>query len=164
MGQQAINRPDINQDSRRFAFQSENDYAIAKGVSKGFGSSTWFDSARVLVGMIPNIYDGDSLTHPDLLEIAEIGGTAPTRIRVGFASTGTTAAAMAHASQLIAYHTERDSGYDQVPVIKGELASEAEAREVLSLPRSIPKMDCQMPIPKLKFTVFMQAAQLFTWA
>ncbi|QLI96560.1 HNH endonuclease [Providencia rettgeri] len=134
MGQQAINPPDINQDSRRFAFQSENDYAIAKGVSKGFGSSTWFDSARVLVGMIPNIYDGDSLTHPDLLEIAEIGGTAPTRIRVGFASTGTTAAAMASASQLIAYHTERDSGYDQVPVIKGELASEAEAREVLSLP------------------------------
>ncbi|MEX6246399.1 hypothetical protein AB6G14_05245 [Providencia hangzhouensis] len=46
MGQQAINPPDINQDSRRFAFQSENDYAIAKGVSKGFGSSTWFDSAR----------------------------------------------------------------------------------------------------------------------
>ncbi len=84
--------------------------------------------------MIPNIYDGDSLTHPDLLEIAETGGTAPTRIRVGFASTGTTAAAMASASQLIAYHTERDSGFDQVPVIKGELASEAEAREVLSLP------------------------------
>ncbi|THB25711.1 hypothetical protein [Providencia sp. MGF014] len=134
MGQQAINPPDINQDSRRFAFQSENDYAIAKGVSKGLGSSTWFDSARVLVGMIPNIYDGDSLTHPDLLEIAEIGGTAPTRLRVGFASTGTTAAAVASASQLIAYHTERDSGFDQVPVIKGELASEAEAREVLSLP------------------------------
>ncbi len=84
--------------------------------------------------MIPNIYDGDSLTHPDLLEIAEIGGTAPTRLRVGFASTGTTAAAVASASQLIAYHTERDSGFDQVPVIKGELASEAEAREVLSLP------------------------------
>ncbi|MEX6184217.1 hypothetical protein AB6G20_11970 [Providencia hangzhouensis] len=63
-----------------------------------------------------------------------MGGSAPTRMRVGFASTGTTAAAMASASQLIAYHTERDSGYDQVPVIKGELASEAEAREVLSLP------------------------------
>ena len=134
MGQQAINPPDINQDSSRFAFQSENDYAIAKGVSKGLGSSTWFDSARVLVGMIPNIYDGDSLTHPDLLEIAEIGGTAPTRMRVGFASTGTTSAAMASASQLIAYHTERDSGFDQVPVIKGELASDAEARGVLSLP------------------------------
>lgn len=123
-----------NSASGRPVWQSENDYTIAKGVSKGFGSSTWFDSARVLVGMIPNIYDGDSLTHPDLLEIAEIGGTAPTRMRVGFASTGTTAAAMASASQLIAYHTERDSGYDQVPVIKGELASEAEAREVLSLP------------------------------
>ncbi|WP_272582008.1 MULTISPECIES: hypothetical protein [unclassified Providencia] len=120
--------------SGRPVWQSENDYTIAKGVSKGLGTSTWFDSARVLIGMIPNIYDGDSLTHPDLLEIAEIGGTAPTRIRVGFASAGTTATAMASASQLIAYHTERDSGFDQVPVIKGELASDAEAREVLSLP------------------------------
>nr|WP_282551008.1 hypothetical protein [Providencia rettgeri] len=91
-------------------------------------------SANILFAMVANYYEGDSLTQPDLLEIAEMGGSAPTRMRVGFASTGTTAAAMASASQLIAYHTERDSGYDQVPVIKGELASEAEAREVLSLP------------------------------
>ncbi|MEZ2895455.1 hypothetical protein [Providencia rettgeri] len=91
-------------------------------------------AGNVLFAMIANYYEGDSITQPDLLEIAEIGGTAPTRMRVGFASTGTTAAAMASASQLIAYHTERDSGFDQVPVIKGELASEAEAREVLSLP------------------------------
>ncbi|MBO1929354.1 hypothetical protein J4731_15510 [Providencia rettgeri] len=34
MGQQAINPPDINQDSRRFAFQSENDYAQPKGHRK----------------------------------------------------------------------------------------------------------------------------------
>ncbi|MEY0457875.1 hypothetical protein AB7339_22530, partial [Providencia rettgeri] len=91
-------------------------------------------SANILFAMVANYYEGDSLTQPDLLEIAEMGGSAPTRMRVGFASTGTTAAAMASASQLIAYHTERDSGFDQVPVIKGELASEAEAREVLSLP------------------------------
>nr|ELR5041852.1 hypothetical protein [Providencia stuartii]ELR5082306.1 hypothetical protein [Providencia stuartii] len=136
IGQQGINSPDINQDSRRFAFQSENDYAIAKGVSKGFSTSGWFDSARVLFAMAPNFYEGDSITQPDLLEIAEIGGTAPTRLRVGFASSvsAEAAIAMASASQLIALHTERDSGLDQVPVIKGELASEAEAREVLSLP------------------------------
>ncbi|MGG4608519.1 S-type pyocin domain-containing protein [Providencia sp. Me31A] len=91
-------------------------------------------SANILFAMVANYYEGDSLTQPDLLEIAVMGGSAPTRMRVGFASTGTTAAAMASASQLIAYHTERDSGFDQVPVIKGELASEAEAREVLSLP------------------------------
>ncbi|MEX6315799.1 HNH endonuclease [Providencia manganoxydans] len=136
IGQQGINPPDINQDSRRFAFQSENDYAIAKGVSKGFSTSGWFDSARVLFAMAPNFYEGDSITQPDLLEIAEIGGTAPTRLRVGFASSvsAEAAIAMVSASQLIALHTERESGLDQVPVIKGQLASEAEAREVLSLP------------------------------
>ncbi|MEY0303411.1 hypothetical protein AB7W11_15980 [Providencia manganoxydans] len=136
IGQQGINPPDINQDSRRFAFQSENDYAIAKGVSKGFSTSGWFDSARVLFAMAPNFYEGDSLTQPDLLEIAKIGGTAPTRLRVGFASSvsAEAAIAMASASQLIALHTERDSGLDQVPVIKGQLASHAETHEILSLP------------------------------
>lgn len=136
IGQQGINPPDINQDSRRFAFQSENDYAIAKGVSKGFSTSGWFDSARVLFAMAPNFYEGDSITQPDLLEIAEIGGTAPTRLRVGFASSvsAEAAIAMVSASQLIALHTERDSGLDQVPVIKGQLASHAETHEILSLP------------------------------
>ncbi|MGM0938262.1 MAG: S-type pyocin domain-containing protein [Pseudomonadota bacterium] len=136
IGQRGINPPDSNQDSRRFAFQSENDYAIAKGISKGFSTSGWFDSARVLFAMAPNFYEGDSLTQPDLLEIAEIGGTAPTRLRVGFASSvsAEVAIAMASAPQLIALHTERDSGLDQVPVIKGQLASHAETHEILSLP------------------------------
>ncbi|WP_337979698.1 hypothetical protein [Providencia manganoxydans] len=153
IGQQGINPPDINQDSRRFAFQSENDYAIAKGVSKGFSTSGWFDSARVLFAMAPNFYEGDSITQPDLLEIAEIGGTAPTRLRVGFASSvsAEAAIAMTAASQLIALHTDRDSGLGQVLVIKGELASEAEAREVLSLliyqsPNGLPNSNIQAEI------------------
>ncbi|MBO1929353.1 hypothetical protein J4731_15505 [Providencia rettgeri] len=66
---------------------------------------------------------------------------------------------MASASQLIAYHTERDSGFDQVPVIKGELASEAEAREVLSLPIYQSSNGLPSAITKPKFTVLMQMGQ-----
>ena len=68
------------------------------------------------------------------MRLLKIDGTAPTRLRVGFTSTDETAVAMASASQLIALHTERDSGLDQVPVIKGQLASHAETDEILSLP------------------------------
>ncbi|WP_350893541.1 hypothetical protein [Providencia stuartii] len=84
--------------------------------------------------MVAHYYKGDSLTQQDLLEIADMGGTAPTRLRVGFASTDKTAVAMAAASQLIALHTEPDSDKAQVPVIKGQLASGAERMEVISLP------------------------------
>ncbi|MEX6315803.1 hypothetical protein AB6G19_21205 [Providencia manganoxydans] len=70
------------------------------------------------------------------MRLLKIDGTAPTRLRVGFASSvsAEAAIAMASASQLIALHTERDSGLDQVPVIKGQLASHAETHEILSLP------------------------------
>ncbi|MEY1164365.1 hypothetical protein AB7116_17025 [Providencia manganoxydans] len=91
-------------------------------------------SASILFAMAANYYKGDSLTQQDLLEIADMGGTAPTRLRVGFASTDETAVAMAAASQLIALHTEPDSDKAQVPVIKGQLASDAERMEVISLP------------------------------
>ncbi len=91
-------------------------------------------SASILFAMAANYYKGDSLIQQDLLEIADMGGTAPTRLRVGFASTDETGVAMASASQLIALHTEPDSDKAQVPVIKGQLASDAERMEVISLP------------------------------
>ncbi|MEX6039894.1 hypothetical protein, partial [Providencia hangzhouensis] len=37
-------------------------------------------SANILFAMVANYYEGDSLTQPDLLEIAEMGGSAPTRM------------------------------------------------------------------------------------
>ncbi|HFT1684982.1 TPA: hypothetical protein ACHV9H_004196, partial [Providencia stuartii] len=121
---------------------SEDDYRIAKGMAKAFNQPTASVTLNDMVGlgvniffgMVAHYFEGDSTGQQDLLEIAEIGGSAPTRLRVGFGVTGTNAIGIAAASQLIAYHTERDSGYDQVPVIKGELAYEYEAREILSLP------------------------------
>ncbi|AIN62298.1 S-type pyocin domain-containing protein [Providencia stuartii] len=92
------------------------------------------DGRKIFFAMVAHYYKGDSLTQQDLLEIADMGGTAPTRLRVGFASTDKTAVAMAAASQLIALHTEPDSDKAQVPVIKGQLASGAERMEVISLP------------------------------
>ncbi|MEY0303416.1 MAG: S-type pyocin domain-containing protein [Pseudomonadota bacterium] len=91
-------------------------------------------SASILFAMAANYYKDDSLTQQDLLEIADMGGTAPTRFRVGFASTDETAVAMAAASQLIALHTEPDSDKAQVPVLKGLLVSDAERMEVINLP------------------------------